>query len=173
MEFGEEDLVRPSTGLSRPRTAAQEGVDDGFAVGEEEDDDSSLAFASTRPLTAMSTDERQYVDAVRPMTGAGSQGAHRPPTGARPPSGFVVAPPGGSGGDEGGFDRPKTSRSRVGTAQARQMQVHKPSECAVPVRALFLPAPACTMTNVEYFPCLVGVIYESSTPPPPPPSPRT
>ena len=77
-----------------------------------------------RPLTAMSQDERQFADAVRPMTGAAAAAAAagenmRPPTGIRPPSEMI--------GGEGGGNRPKTgyrkSQSRIGTAKV-SMNLH-------------------------------------------------
>ncbi len=106
MEFGDDDL-RPMTGASRPQTAIRE---DNHA------DEAGNGGAGARPLTAMSTTERQFVDAVGPTSSVGG----RPQTGVRPPSGFTV-----SGMEETADQgsRPKTSRSRVGTAMGRPDQV--------------------------------------------------
>ncbi len=106
MEFGSDDL-RPFSGVDRPDVNNGEG-------------DSSSAAGAPRPLTAMSTEERQFSEAVRPMTGGGGAAGGRPQTGMRPPSGFVVANAAAAAAAVPG--RPKTSRSRVGTAVGARQQ---------------------------------------------------
>ena len=104
MEFGSDDL-RPFSGVDRP--------DNGGGGGGED-----ASSSAPRPLTAMSTEERQFSEAVRPMTGGGGAAGGRPQTGMRPPSGFVVA----NAAAAAVPGRPKTSRSRVGTAVGARQQ---------------------------------------------------
>ncbi len=104
------------SGASRPQG---DGGGDGGGGGDAD---------GARPLTAMSASERQFVDAVRPMTSStGGGGGGRPQTGVRPPSGFAVTRGEGEGSGGGqGSARPKTSRSRMGSAVGnRTEQVEK------------------------------------------------
>ncbi len=101
MEFGSDDL-RPFSGVDRP----------------DNDGEDASSSGAPRPLTAMSTEERQFSEAVRPMTGGGGAAGGRPQTGMRPPSGFVVA----NAAAAAVPGRPKTSRSRVGTAVGARQQ---------------------------------------------------
>ncbi len=103
MEFGSDDL-RPFSGVDRPDNDGGGGED-------------TSSSGAPRPLTAMSTEERQFSEAVRPMTGGGGAAGGRPQTGMRPPSGFVVA-----NAAAAAPGRPKTSRSRVGTAVGARQQ---------------------------------------------------